>query len=1061
MLAGIIKINTETSNMIRSFRIAFAVLLLCVFARTGSAQVTESRIYRNGSQAIEHSEIQFNKGLLRLSELDLAKAVKEFQNSPAADRASLLEAMTERALGNYSIAGEKAGRFINERNNSPLVPYAALLRGHTALEQRELPSAAKHMKKAVILAKKETDLRNDIRYRKIIHEALYWQGIAYALQGNYQSAGPVFQECYREHPEGKYADDALFALGESAEINRRYEEAVKYFRLIGSDYPFSNSFVSSRIREANNKLTLREPNSALVTLKKAESTINHIFAADSIGILYEPQTYISSPAEDIMYLRGEAYNSAGNFDEALLIFNAFLNTYTDSPRENYVRLGAGWAHLNLGNNEQALNHYESVIYSIGDGPGQRIRAIAQLYRAVALKRSGQVNVAQNEFTNLSFQPTYPFLGQVLLELGQIYYEEGNYPQAQRTLERADREAIDAVVACRIHLILGATYMELTRWTKAVSEYEAAQQLALKSTYIVMPRRDWYLAEARLKQGIALVQSHRSAESIPVLLAFIGDNKTGRRSDEALFWLAEAYYRSDMLKNAQETYKSLVEQYPGSKLKEEAYYGLGWSYFRLRDFRNSSETFNKMIEQFPETKHAVEVLARQGDGYYLAKSYRNASRSYKRAKNMAPNTDEGQYSAFQLCDALYRMNAKEEAITQLMDFIRLYPRSSYAPNAMFLMGWIRFQQQKYREAIDDFQYLIQAYTSSSLVPRAHYAIGDCNYNMGSYEQAIEAYKTVVESFPTNALAPEAMKSIQQCYIILGREDEAMAIANNFIDVNPDSPYAVDFTFNKGNMFYSGRKYRDAISEFEAFSAKYPDSEKNAEGLYWMEKSYINLNEPEKAEETFIKLRKNYPDSDFTPIGMLELALMHLQLNDIKSADSVFRQLQAAYPKSSSAAQAGFERALINYSMGDTATAMNLFRQVADDYPGEEYSDQSRWKIAMHLRSKSLNDSARTEFKKIVDGMSNPDIAAEAQYRIGELFFRDEMYEEAVAEFLKFKENYSGYDQWYLLTLLNMGEAYEKLEKYEEAREVYQSLQALSPDSDYGKTAKRRLRRLPAN
>jgi TolA-binding protein len=288
---------------------------------------------------------------------------------------------------------------------------------------------------------------------------------------------------------------------------------------------------------------------------------------------------------------------------------------------------------------------------------------------------------------------------------------------------------------------------------------------------------------------------------------------------------------------------------------------------------------------------------------------------------------------------------------------------------------------------------------------------------------------------------------------------MAIAQNFIDINPSSPYAEDFTFGKGNMFYSGRKYRDAIAEYEVFAEKYPDSKKNAEGLYWMQKSYISLNEPEKAKLTFGRLHKNYPDSEFTPIGMLELGLMHLQLNDVLTADSVFNALQDTYPESAGAAQAGFERALIKYSLGDTIAALELFRMVAEKYPGQEYADQSRWRIAMHLRSKELNDSARSEFKLLASGPNNSDIAAEAQYRLGELYFRDGMYDKAIEEFLKFKDRFSSFDEWYLLTLLNMGESYEKLENYTAARDVYQSLQALNPDSDYGKTAKRRLKRLP--
>jgi predicted negative regulator of RcsB-dependent stress response len=79
--------------------------------------------------------------------------------------------------------------------------------------------------------------------------------------------------------------------------------------------------------------------------------------------------------------------------------------------------------------------------------------LAQFYRTIALKKQGKVDEAKKELSNLSIQATYPYPGYVLLELGQIQYEEKDFVSAARTLERAYREASDAVIQIRIYLIL--------------------------------------------------------------------------------------------------------------------------------------------------------------------------------------------------------------------------------------------------------------------------------------------------------------------------------------------------------------------------------------------------------------------------------------------------------------------------------------------------------------------------------------------------------------------------------------------------------------------------------
>jgi TolA-binding protein len=1010
-----------------------------------------------GTKIVSESQDLFDRELLHLSENKLIEEILKFQHSVSFDKSVLLQANIDLNAGNFNIADGMLADFIKSRTNSPFIPFAALQRGYMTFELGKYKQAEVLFEETELYALDDYKVRGEKAYLDIAHKAAFWRAMALSHQGRHQDALPVFLSTAVKNPTSEFSDDSYYYIGRIHEINRNHDSALYYYRLVTKNYPKSNVFLVSIIREANNNLMLRQPSSALIALERAETVASHIESKDSISLTYEPQIFSDNALEKIRFMKGDAYNIGGNHKEAVKIFESFIKDFPNSPWINYARLGYGWALLNLNEYEKALNEYNLVIANSNDS-NLHARSIAQLYRVVALKRKGDADTARKELVALALQPAYPYQGLVLLELGQLNYEEGDYDKAIKSLERAERESQDGRTAVRTHLLLGATYLEMKLWEKAVQQYKKASNLATASNEIIMPNKKWYISEAILKEGIALVQSHRASEAISALQNFIGNNKGDSRNEEALFWLAESFYKIELLKNATDTYNKLLDLYPRSSRREEALYGLGWSYFRLKDFGNSSKIFDKMIAEYPKSKYSVEVLTRQGDGYYMEKKFQNAANAYKRAATLSPGTEEGQYASYQLAHALYRNSNYEPAISSLLDFVRVYNKSPYSPNALYLIGWIRFQQRKYAESVDNFEFLINAYPQSSLTPRAYYAIGDAYYNLGKFEQAITSYKTVIESYPGNEMAPEAIKSIQFCLQALGREAEAIDIANQYVASNPESPFAPVFQKKIGEMFYQGRKYKDAITEYDKFLQKNPTDESVPEVLYWKAKSYESLNETDEAQQIFEKLVKEYPKNDYAPLAMLDNGLLQIEIANIAKADEILKSLQEKYPESSNAAQAGFERGILKYKLGDTLKALDIFYGVTTKYAGTDWGDQSRYNLAMHYRSSGKNDSSRFHFAFISAIEDNPNISSECQYRIGELWMRDKDYEKAIEAFTVVKDKYEGFEDWYSLSLLGLGESYENTEKIEEAKEIYKALEALRPDDDFGNTAKSRLKRI---
>jgi TolA-binding protein len=294
---------------------------------------------------------------------------------------------------------------------------------------------------------------------------------------------------------------------------------------------------------------------------------------------------------------------------------------------------------------------------------------------------------------------------------------------------------------------------------------------------------------------------------------------------------------------------------------------------------------------------------------------------------------------------------------------------------------------------------------------------------------------------------------------GRTEEALAVADALISANPNGPVAQEFAWEKANIFYSGRNYKSAADELQAYMAKFPQGDRADDALYLLGKSYLTMNEVAQAVDAFADLEKKFPSSPLIAGSKLDLADFHKEQARALIADSLYEIVQRKYSADTpSASRAGFERANIARLLSDTVGAIQMYRATADTYPGTEYGDQARYQLSIYYRGLRQSDSAREELAVLVRTTSDAMIKANALYDIGDTYARERRWEEAVEMFERVRTEYAGYEDWYTLSLIGLGAAYEQLDEMEKAKGAYGVVLQLRPEDDYGKTAAARLKRL---
>jgi tol-pal system protein YbgF len=118
----------------------------------------------------------------------------------------------------------------------------------------------------------------------------------------------------------------------------------------------------------------------------------------------------------------------------------------------------------------------------------------------------------------------------------------------------------------------------------------------------------------------------------------------------------------------------------------------------------------------------------------------------------------------------------------------------------------------------------------------------------------------------------------------------------VDAGPPAEYVKAFGL------YSANNFTEAIIAFEAFIKNNPDTEYNANALYWIGECYYTLSDLAKAKETFFKVAGSYPNSPKAPDALLKLGYTLLALKEKEKAHAIFESLIKSYPSSPAAIKA---------------------------------------------------------------------------------------------------------------------------------------------------------------
>jgi len=190
------------------------------------------------------------------------------------------------------------------------------------------------------------------------------------------------------------------------------------------------------------------------------------------------------------------------------------------------------------------------------------------------------------------------------------------------------------------------------------------------------------------------------------------------------------------------------------------------------------------------------------------------------------TDSGADEAYRLAVGLHNVPLYREAVTQLRAFLNTYPRDPRTDRVLYRLGDCLIHLDRPQEAVETFRHMVARFPKSEQYPEALFRLAELEHPLGNPSEAHRIFERFLREFPQHALAPAAREKEPVAVVAAldaqadRNPEKALAMANAF--TNRADVVGEEALFLRGVLLFNGGQLLDAARTFEAFLARFPQS-----------------------------------------------------------------------------------------------------------------------------------------------------------------------------------------------------------------------------------------------
>lgn len=733
---------------------------------------------------------------------------------------------------------------------------------------------------------------------------------------------------------------------------------------------------------------------------------------------------------EVFRLIGESYFQQKDYDNTIKYLGMYEQRVSRIYRNDAYMLGT--AYYNKGNYTEAVSRLQKVTVISNDEMAQN----AYLYLGSCYLKLNDKNNARLAFEAAS-----------KLDFDKNVKEEAYYNYALIVYDQSYSPFNESVTAFENFL----TQFPNSRYNEQVYNYLVNVYLTTKNYQAA------YESIERIKNPSASIKAARqrvvyclgiqeytisnTAEAINWFTKSLEDRQCDSETEAlALFWRGESYYRQLNYDKATADFNNFVVAVGARKTDvfNLGHYNLGYCYFSQKNYTKALTWFRKYVNLEDKNKTLLaDAYNRIGDCYYIARDFTNASKNYNQVHTLnGPGSD---YAYFQQGYIQGLQKDYKGKITTLTKLVNEYKSSEYQAEALFEIGSAYMMLGDNKTAIEKYNEVSRSFFHSPLARKSRLHAGMLYDDMGEQDNAVKQFKTVVDLYPNSEESRTALESLKKIYVDRNDVSGYATYVNSLGGLATFSASEEDsLTYVAAENLYTKEKYKEAVSAFENYLAKFPNTANKTAAHFLLGNSYYRTDNKAKAKTEFAFVAGQ--TGSWQAVGALA------RLGEIQFEQKEYTEAAASYKKLESISQKAEQKLKAQQNimecyneMGDADSTI----MAANKLVNGSNIDINVTRKAYYLRAKAYEKKdqvaeAQADYKKLSENCMDR-YGAEAEYRVAQYLYHEGKKDDAEKEIFAFIEKNTPHQYWLAKAFILLADIYISENRDFEAKQYLVSLQ----------------------
>ncbi|HEY4485986.1 MAG TPA: transglycosylase SLT domain-containing protein [Nitrospiria bacterium] len=341
---------------------------------------------------------------------------------------------------------------------------------------------------------------------------------------------------------------------------------------------------------------------------------------------------------------------------------------------------------------------------------------------------------------------------------------------------------------------------------------------------------------------------------------------------ALFYRAGGQETGGRFEEAHGAYDRLLKKFPDSLLAGSAIFHKSLIHAQLGDCRTAVNELNGFLDRYPRDANAGKALLQisectlkipeQGDSerglralQQLRYFYADRPEAEEAGKRLEALAGSGVSIPIPSIEAQYRRGRilheaarYEDAAAEFRGLLKDDSKVD-RDDVRLRLSESLIQLKQYDEARSLLEQVADQTASEENWTAAVYWLGRLAIRRSEGDRPLEMEKLLAFRSPASTERARLMNMIGDYYQDQKRPDQAEQIYRRLIAEMPSDPEAENAVWRLGWMAYRAGRYADAISVYEDFLARRPDSSLGGQFSYWIGRSAEQLGQTERAEKAY--------------------------------------------------------------------------------------------------------------------------------------------------------------------------------------------------------------------